>query len=103
MEAVRQAIAKLGQDVALTDLLKYIKQTYGVTLDRTVAYTYKNQAIKQAAGTKPKARKPGRKPAAVAARGSSAVAIGVEDIRAVKALADRIGAEKVAQLAKVLA
>jgi hypothetical protein len=31
------------------------------------------------------------------------VAITLEDIQAVKALADRIGAEKVAQLAKVLA
>lgn len=52
-------------------------------------------------GKKP-GRKPGRKPETVVANGRRAGGITLEDIQAVKALADSIGAEKVQQLALVL-
>jgi hypothetical protein len=107
LEAMRQAVAALGKEAPLADLLKFIKQTYGITLDRGVAYNYKSIVSSQKTTpttVKRKGRKPGRKPtAAVAANGSKAGAISLEDIAAVKALADRIGAEKVQRLAKVLA
>jgi class 3 adenylate cyclase len=100
---MRQAIAKLGKEATLADLLTFIKQTFGITLDRGLAYNYKS-LVSSGTKAKPKGRKPGRKPkrasAAAASNGSKTVAIMVEDIRAVKALADRIGAEKVEQLAK---
>jgi hypothetical protein len=54
---------------------------------------------------KPKGRKRGRKPSAKAAAtpaNENSIEITIEDIAAVRALADRIGAEKVQQLAKVL-
>jgi hypothetical protein len=102
LEAMRQAVAKLGKDTALADLLKFIKQTHGITLDRAVAYNYKSIASSKPAAGKRRGRKPGRKRAAVAATASKAGGISLADIQAVKALADRIGAEKVGQLASIL-
>jgi hypothetical protein len=103
LDAMRQAVAKLGKDAPLADLLTFIKQTFGITLERGLAYNYKS-LVSNPTAAKPKGKKPGRKPGKkAAANGRNAVAITLEDIQAVKALADRIGAEKVAQLAKVLA
>src|ERR1700730_6569481 len=101
MEAVRQAITTLGKDAPLLDVIKFIKQNFNVEMSRAMAYTYKSAAIKQVAG-KRRGRKPGRKAAPIA-NGRKAIAITLEDIQAVKALTDRIGAEKVRQLAAVLA
>jgi hypothetical protein len=39
LEMMREAVAKHGKDAPLADLLKFIKQTYGITLDRALAYT----------------------------------------------------------------
>lgn len=101
MAAIRQAVSELGNEAPLVDILKYVKRTFNLDIPRTVAYTYKSAAIKQAGG-KRKGRKPGRKPAGVVANGKRAVGVTLEDIQAVKVLADRMGAEKVAQLAAVL-
>jgi len=108
LDAMRQAVAKLGKDAPLAELLKTIKQDFGINLDRALAYKYKSLVSSKPATGKRKGRKPGPKPKAVAtaaavANSTKAVAISIEDIQAVKALADRIGAEKVSQLAKVLA
>jgi hypothetical protein len=103
LEAMRQAVGKLGQDAPLVDLLKFIKQTYGITLDRALAYNYKSLASSKPAKAKRRGRKPGSKPAASAATGGKAGGITLADIQEVKALADRLGAEKVSQLAAVLA
>jgi len=105
---MREAVAKLGKDAPLADLLKLIKQDFGINLDRALAYNYKSLVSSKPATGKRRGRKPGPKPKAVAtaaavANGSTALAISVEDIAAVKALADRIGAEKVKELAQVLA
>jgi hypothetical protein len=102
MEAVRQAIAKLGKDAKPNDILGHIKSEFGITMSYDMASTYKSSVLKKG---KKRGRKPGRKPAAVAAtaNGQTAGGISLEDITAVKALGDRLGAEKVWQLAKVLA
>jgi hypothetical protein len=106
MEAVRQALAKHGKDTKPGDLLNHLKSDFGITMSYDMASTYKSAALKKKKGKR--GRKPGPKPAtAVAAvptaNGQSAGGISLEDITAVKALADRLGAEKVWQLAKVLA
>jgi len=103
LDAMRQAVAKLGKDAPLADLLKTIKQTHGINLDRALAYNYKSLVSSKPATGKRRGRKPGRKPAAAAVNESTPGGISLEDIAAVKALADKIGAEKVSQLAKVLA
>jgi hypothetical protein len=107
LEAMRQAVAKLGKDAPLDDLLKTIKQDFGITLERGLAYNYKS-LVSNPAAAKTKGKKPGRKPktvstAAAVTNGGKAVSITLEDIQAVKALTDRIGPDKVAQLAEVLA
>jgi hypothetical protein len=111
MEAVRQAIATLGKDAGPADILPFIKTNYGVEMSAEMAYNYKSTALKQM-GLKRRRRKPGKKPAAAASAAAPAngrrkaagrVSISIEDIQAVKALADRIGAEKVEKLAAVLA
>jgi hypothetical protein len=103
LDAMRQAVAKLGKDAPLADLLKTIKQDFGINLDRALAYNYKSLVSSKAATGKRRGRKPGRKPAAVAVDGRRTASITIDDIQAVKALADRIGAEKVKELAQVLA
>jgi hypothetical protein len=104
MEAVRQALAKHGKDTKPGDLLNHLKADFGITMSYDMASTYKSAALK-----KKKGKKRGPKPATVVvaavptANGHAAGSISIEDITAVKALADRLGAEKVFQLAKVLA
>jgi hypothetical protein len=105
LDAMRQAVAKLGKDAPLADLLKTIKQDFGINLDRALAYNYKSIVSSQKAPTsaKRRGRKPGRKPAAAASKARTTAGITIDDIQAVKSLADRIGAEKVRELATVLA
>ena len=80
------------------------KSEFGIAMSYDMASTYKSAALKQLRG-KRRGPKPGRKPAALAptTNGRAAGAISIEDIQAVKDLADKIGAEKVGQLAAVLA
>jgi len=100
---MRQAVAKLGIDAPLADLLKTIKQDFGITLERGLAYNYKSLVSSKSSTSKRRGRKPGRKPAAVTANGRMTASITIDDIQAVKTLADRIGADKVGRLATVLA
>jgi len=107
MEAVRQAIAKLGKDAKPPEILSFVKENFGVEMSYDMASTYKSTALKEKKGKK-RGPKPGPKPAVAAAavptaNGHANGSISLEDITAVKSLADRLGADKVWQLAKVLA
>ena len=104
MEAVRQVIAKFGKDVKPNDILGHLKSEFGITMSYDMASTYKSAALKKTKG-KRRGRKPGRKPAGAAAsmNGRPGAGISLDDIKAVKALADKLGADKVRQLAEVLA
>lgn len=103
MEAVRQVLAKHGKDTMPGKIVELAKSEFGAVLSYDMASTYKSAALRKAGGKK-RGRKPGKKPgAAVSSNGSHVAGIALEDIRAVKALADRLGAEKVRQLAEVLA
>ena len=102
MEAVRQAIGKMGKDIKPPAILSFVKENYNLDMSYDMASNYKGLILKKRGG-KRRGRKPGRKPAAVATNGRKAGGITLADIEAVKALADRLGAEKVRQLAAVLA
>lgn len=104
-EAVRQTLAKLGNDVKPNDIVNHVKTAFGLDMSYDMASTYKSAALKKAGG-KRRGRKPGRKPAVDAAPTNGRRAggsISLADIQAVKELADRLGADKVRQLAEVLA
>jgi len=122
LEAVRQVIKTHGKETMPVDIAKFVKEEHGATMSVDMASTYKSTALKQL-GLKGKGKrkgkrgpKPGWKTAAAASNGEVATAhvattaprtsgggITLEDISAVKKLVDQIGAEKVKQLAQVLA
>jgi hypothetical protein len=97
MEAVRRALAEMGKDAKPLQMKDYIKSHLGVEMSADHISTYKSSLLRAGLGKK----KPGPKPkmASAAAQGG----FSVEDVRAVKELANRIGADKVRQLAEVLA
>ncbi len=105
-DAVRQALATLGADAKPKAVIEHVKQTHGLDVS---AQTVSNLMASQGAPTKRRGRP--RKVEAVVVtvsevlppRKAAAGDISLEDIRAVKELTERIGAEKVMQLAEVLA
>ena len=105
MEAMRQVIQKLGPDAENSALRAALKSDFGVTMTTATFSNYKSAVMKEIRGSK-RGLKPGPKPAAVpTTNGQKAGAGGitVEEIAAVKKVVDRLGAEKVEQLARVLA
>ena len=105
MEAVRRILQQHGNETKPLEIQDELKKKYQISMDTTVISTYKGTILKKAAGGKP-AKKPSPA-AAKAVAATSAVRTGggisLDDIKAVKALTDRMGAEKVQQLAAVLA
>jgi len=99
MDAMRQALATLGKDAMPVDLQKHLKDTWGIDMKTSVISNYKSTILN--------AKKPAKaaKTAApqVAAKPAATGGISIDDITAVKAVVDRLGAEKVRQLAEVLA
>jgi len=99
MEAMRRALAELGNNAKPLQMKDYIKSHLGVEMSPDHISNYKSKLLKEGRTKK----KPGPKPkAAVAVARSTVAAFSVDDVRAVKELADRIGSEKVRQLAEVL-
>jgi len=95
MEAVRRALRALGGDPKPLEIQEYIKKTFGITIDTLMISSYKSNL--KSAGKSTVIRRPaGRAPTA---RGGQ---FSLGDIEAVKAVADRIGADKLKQLADVL-
>jgi hypothetical protein len=95
MECVRLAIGTLGKHATPKQLQAHLDEKYGVKMDTKMLSTYKGSILKAArkhGGT----RRAGVSPAATNG------GVSVEDIRAIKALVDRIGRESLRQLAEVL-
>jgi hypothetical protein len=95
-EAVRRALAELGPDAMPLTIKDYLKKNFHIVMDPQNISNYKSNL--KAAAKKASFRQPEPKPVADTASGG----FSLEEIQAVKAVADRIGAEKVQQLAKVL-
>ena len=101
VEFVKEALAYLGEDAMPLTIQKAVKDKHGVELPTSLISNYKHYIAGKKKGKR--GRKPGPKPAAAApAVNAKAGGISLDDIRAVKELADRMGAEKVKQLAQVL-
>lgn len=109
MKEVREVLETKGKDTMPLDIQKEINQKTGVKLSTSLISNYKGKIL--GGVRKKKGRKPGGKAASVAAghdagsgrRNGSAESISIEDISQVKKLVDIMGAEKVRQLAMVLA
>ena len=96
MEGVRRALTELGKDAANKELQEFLKTRFGIDMELQMISNYKTHL--KAAGKSAVIRKPAEAAAAPKATGG----ISLDDIRAVKELLDKVGAENVRQLAEVL-
>jgi hypothetical protein len=95
MEATRKALAELGREAKPLEIREYLKSKFGIDTSTSLISTYKTVLLKKGKGKK----------AAVGSHRSGTRANGrfsLEDIKAVKELSDRIGADKVKELAELL-
>jgi len=96
MEAVRQAIARLGWDAKPKQIQKRIKRRFGVEMTADHISTYKGHLAKKAGRTKsrpaPVAASAARQTAPAAPTPAVAGGIPLADILAVKELVGRLGA-----------
>jgi hypothetical protein len=98
-EAVQRALSALGKDAMPNQIKEYIKTHFRMNLDNSLISNYKHSMVKKGVGKS----SVGRKPQSQAAAGAgSSGEITVADIKAVKEVVDRLGAEKVVDLAQVL-
>jgi len=98
MDAMRQTLAALGRDAMPLDLQKHLKDTWGIDMKTSVISNYKSVIL----NPKKPAKAPKTAAPLVAAKSATNGGISLEDIAAVKAVVDRLGAAKVRQLAEVL-
>ena len=107
MDCVRQALTELGNDAQPKDIQDFLKRKFGLDMNTKFISTYKGSILREAAkkggGARLQtARAPAPAPNAPLKAAGRNGGIGVEDIRAVKGLVDKIGAEAVKELADVL-
>jgi hypothetical protein len=98
--AVRQALKRLGGEAKPKALGELIRDQFHVTMEPTLISNYKSTILRKAAGQSKVMRKPGR---STVLRSMAASGFTLEEIQAVKQVVEQIGAEKVQQLAAVLA
>jgi hypothetical protein len=106
LDCVRQALAELGNDAQPKDIQGFLKRKFGLDMNTKFISTYKGTILRGAAkkgGVVRRTAATAPAPAKAALKvGAVNGAISVEDIRAVKELVGRIGAESVKELAGVL-
>src|SRR5437016_3391211 len=95
-EAVRRALKELGSDAMPLEIKDYLKKQFSIEMDTQNISNYKS-TLKAKNRRAPKRQAVSKPTVATAPGGFS-----LEDIQAVKEVADRIGPEKVRQLADVL-
>ena len=96
MEGVRRALGDLGSDAKPLKIKDYLDK-HGIEMSASMISNYKSHLSRKAAGSSRITRK-----AAGRLTGGVSTEITLEEVRAVKQLADRIGADKVRRLAEVL-
>jgi hypothetical protein len=100
MEAVRRAMADLGADAKPMDIKNYLWSKFTIDMDNGMISSYKSSLTRKAAGQSAVLSKP-----AAAPRGGWDAGFGsgisLEDIRAVKDLAGRLGPERVRELTEL--
>jgi len=99
MEAVRRVLREHGKDTMPLEIQRFLRKQYSIKMEPSVISNYKSGILKELKkGGRPKANNPPK-----AAHAGVTTEISLDDIRAVKHLTDRLGAEKVKELAAVLA
>jgi hypothetical protein len=102
MDLVRKALGKLGDNAAPKEIQDYLKKAFGVEMNTKFISTYKGSILKKAAGKSRLTRSPEPAAAPPAKKEAASGGVSIEDVRAVKELADRLGPAKVRALMDVL-
>jgi hypothetical protein len=104
MACVRQALAKLGNGARAKDIQGFLKQQFGLDMNSNMISAYRSSILKKAAGQSGLIPRPGSGAATTVRRATPAdEGISLDDLRAIKELADRLGVEQVRALAGVFA
>jgi hypothetical protein len=111
MEAVKRALAKLGDDAPPLDIQAYVKRYYKIDMTTDHVSNYKGKILREKAGGdkakakgKPAAKAPAAKPTASPAAASAGTrGISLKDIEAVKGLVGRVGPDQLRSLVDLLA
>jgi len=96
MEAMRRALAKLGNNVKPADYQSFIMAEFSIDMDTNMISNYKSTLLNP----------PAKKSAVIATHkvaATTASGFSLNELEAVKALTDKMGADKVRQLAQALA
>jgi hypothetical protein len=101
MELVRKALKKLGGGAKPKRIQGYLQKRYGLEMSNDMVAKYKSSILKKAAGQSRVTPPPEVAPRPAKAKAANG-GVRVEDVRAVKELADKIGAEKVRAVMDVL-
>ena len=104
MEAMRQTLAELGNDAKPEAIKGHLKAKFGLDMPNSLISNYKSNLNRKAAGQSALLRKPQQRRMAVSAsrNGGHVEGISVDDIQAVKAVINRIGADNTRALVDVL-
>ena len=103
MDAMRQAIKELGYDATTVRYQKFVTSRCGLDIDTNTVSTYKSSIKREQAKKSALIPAPAAPAPAPAAEPTAPVSgFSLDEIQAVKELADKIGAEKVKQLVEVL-
>jgi hypothetical protein len=103
MEAMRQIFKQYGYDIKPLEIQAHLKEKFGIAMSTTVISSYKTTITSKKRGRRGKKKTAPSTDTPKAAPVARAAGITVDDIRAVKELAHRIGADKLRELAEVLA
>jgi hypothetical protein len=101
-EAVRRALAKLGNKAMPAEIQEFIKTNFGVEMTTQVISVYKSKLVK-------KKGKPGRKPKEAGAVGEAAPkpaahgGVSFKDMRTVKEISNRLGPARMREFVALMA
>src|SRR5215469_4476783 len=101
-EAIRRALAKLGNKAMPTEIQGFIKSNFDVEMTTKVISVYKSKLVK-------KKGKPGRKPKEAGEVGEAAPkpaahgGVSFRDLRLVKEISDRLGPARMRELVELVA
>jgi hypothetical protein len=98
-EAIRRALAKLGNKTMPAEIQGFIKSNFGVRMTTPLISVYKSKLTK-------KQGQPGRKPKLVQATAPKPAAHGgvsFKDLRSVKEIRNRLGAARMRELVALMA
>src|SRR6516225_6714123 len=102
MEAIRRALAKLGNKAMPTEIQEFIKTNFGVEMTTPLISVYKHKLVK-------KKGKPGRKPKEAGAVGEATPkpaahgGVTFKDMRTVKDIRNRLGPARMRELVALMA